>query len=143
MDNKEPIVKEVTIDASPSQVWKALTEPQQIVKWFMPADDFVPQVGKTFHMRGKKDGVDYPHTHTITEIIPEKKLAYTWKFDGHPGETLVTYSLEEAEGKTKLTLTHSGWENVEKQHPVLSRNDYNGGWTYLIGTSLKAHVEKQ
>lgn len=140
MDNTQPVVKEITIDAPVSRVWDALTKKEQIAKWLMPSDNFELTVGATFNMTGSSKGVEYPHICTITEIVPEKKLSYTWAVKDKLSDTLVTYELEEQEGKTKLTLTHSGWDKITLATEGAFRNDYNNGWEQVI-PGLKKYVE--
>lgn len=140
MANTQPVVKELTIDAPISKVWKALTEKEQIAKWLMPSDNFELKVGTTFNMLGTSKGVEYPHICTITEIIPEKKLSYTWAVKDKLSDTLVTYELEELNGKTKLTLTHSGWDKVTLAAEGAFRDDYTNGWNQVL-PGLKNYVE--
>ncbi len=127
----EVICKEVIINAPASKVWKALTNKDHIKNWFMACDDFVPEVGNTFHFQGCKEGEDFFHTSTITELIPEKKLTFTWNRNGIPEESLVTYELNETNGSTKLVLTHSNWGNMLDENPVL-RTDHTSGWEYFV-----------
>jgi uncharacterized protein YndB with AHSA1/START domain len=138
--NTDPVIKEITIDASLSKVWKALTEKEQIAKWLMPSNDFELRVGATFNMLGTSKGVEYPHVCTIKEIVPEKKLSYTWAVKNKLGDTLVTYELENRNGKTKLTLTHSGWDTAKLITEGTYRDDYNNGWEQVI-PGLKKYVE--
>jgi uncharacterized protein YndB with AHSA1/START domain len=140
MGNTEDVIKEITIDAPVSKVWKALTEPEQIVNWLMPPENFELKVGTTFNMLGTSKGVEYPHICTITEIIPEKKLSYTWAVKDKLSDTLVTYELEDQNGKTKLTLTHSGWDKVKLTTEGTHRDDYNNGWEHVI-PGLKKYLE--
>jgi len=137
----EPVIKETLINAPVSKVWKALTEKEQIAKWLMPSPDFELKAGVTFHMTGRSKDVEYPHTCTITEITPEKRFAYTWAVDGKLEGTLVTYELEDDNGSTKLTMTHSGWENATIITEGTYRNDYNNGWESVI-PGLKKYVEE-
>ena len=140
MGNTEPVVKETTIDASPAKVWMALTEKDRIGKWLMPTHDFELKVGTTFNMTGKSKDIEYHHICTITEIVPKKKLSYTWAVKDKLSDTLVTYELEEQEGKTKLTLTHSGWDKVKLTTEGTHRDDYNNGWEQVI-PGLKKYIE--
>lgn len=140
MGNSEPVVKEVTINTHVSKVWDALTKKEQIAKWLMPSDDFELKAGTTFNMLGTSKGVEYPHVCTIKEIVHEQKLSYTWAVKDKLGDTLVTYELEEQDGKTKLTLTHSGWDKVELTTEGASRDDYNNGWEQVI-PGLKKYIE--
>ena len=75
-------------------------------------------------------------------MIPEKKLAYSWRYEGHPGDSLVTFELFAEGDKTRLKLTHVGLETfLPERNPHLARGNFVKGWTYLTG-SLKELVEK-
>lgn len=141
MQKTEPVVKEIILNAPVSKVWSALTEKEQIAKWLMPSEDFKLETGHTFKMTGKSKDVEYPHVCTIVEIVPEKKLVYTWAVKDKLSDTLVTYELEDSDGKTKLKLTHSGWDKAVLTEPGTGREDYNNGWEYVINTSLKNYIE--
>src|SRR5258708_7294595 len=75
---------------SPEQVWSYLTEPELISLWLMETD-FKPVVGHRFTFRTKPyppinfDGIVYC---TVLEIVPLKKLTYSWK--SGPGDGKIT-----------------------------------------------------
>ncbi len=140
MSSTQSVIKETLIHAPVSKVWKALTEKEQIAKWLMPSDDFELKVGTSFNMLGKSKGVEYPHICTITEIVPEKKLSYTWAVKDKLSDTLVTYDLEDLGDNTKLTLTHSGWDKVTLSADGATRDDYNNGWEQVL-PGLKKYIE--
>jgi uncharacterized protein YndB with AHSA1/START domain len=73
-------------------------------------------------------------------VVPQEKIAYTWRFEGHAGNSLVTFVLFADGDKTKLKLTHEGLETFQKL-PAYARKNFERGWTSLIGTSLKDFVE--
>jgi len=75
--------------------------------------------------------------------VPGKKLAYSWKYKGHVGDSLVTYELFPEGKKTRVKLTHSGLETfLPDAHPQYARSNFAMGWTSLIGTYLKEFLEK-
>jgi uncharacterized protein YndB with AHSA1/START domain len=73
-------------------------------------------------------------------VIPQRKLAYTWRYKGHEGNSLVTFELFADGNKTRLKLTHEGLETFPKT-PAFARKNFMKGWTEIIGSSLKAFVE--
>jgi len=104
----------------PEKVWKYLTEPELISQWLMK-NDFQPVIGHKFQFQAKpipKMGFDGNIFCEVLEIIPNKKLVYTWKGGPKPGviglDTTLTWSLSpEGEG-TRLVLEHTGfkgWKN--------------------------------
>jgi len=82
----------------------------------------------------------YHHLCKIIEVIPQKKLAYTWRYKGHEGDSLVTLELFANGDKTRLRLTHEGLETFPKT-PSFARKNFMEGWTQIIGSSLKEFVE--
>jgi uncharacterized protein YndB with AHSA1/START domain len=72
----EPLVIERTFNAPVTQVWKAITTKEEMKRWFFAIEEFKSDVGFEFQFYGEKDGVKYFHRCKITEVIPEKKLAY-------------------------------------------------------------------
>ena len=73
-------------------------------------------------------------------MIPEKKIAYTWRYKGEPGNSLVTFELFPEGNKTRLKLTHTGIETFPKT-PAYARKNFEAGWTAIIGSELKQFVE--
>jgi uncharacterized protein YndB with AHSA1/START domain len=135
-----PLVIERTVDASAARVWQALTTKEDFDRWYFKIKEFRPEVGFEFQFYGENEGVKYDHRCKITEVVPGKKLAYSWRYEGHEGDSLVTFELFAEGGKTRLRLTHAGLETFPRT-PAFARGNFVEGWTELIGTSLKQFVE--
>lgn len=88
------------------------------------------------------DKKQYLHICVVKEIIPNKKLSYTWKYDYDPNVSLVTFELFAEGQKTKLRRTHDGVDNFSKVHPEFARQNFVVGWTGFVNTELKAFLEK-
>lgn len=101
---KNPLViVERVFDHPIGKVWDAITDKAQLKQWYFDLDDFKPEVGFQFSFPGQgHKGEQYIHLCTITEVIPQKKLQYSWQYEGHPGYSLVTFELSERENKTHL-----------------------------------------
>jgi uncharacterized protein YndB with AHSA1/START domain len=138
---KGPLVIERTLDAPVAAVWNALTVKDEMKQWYFDLSDFRPQVGFEFQFTGEDKGVTFLHHCKITEVIPQKKIAYSWRYDNYEGESLVTFELAAEREKTRLTLTHEGLETFPKL-PSFARASFAQGWSHLIGSSLKEFVEK-
>ena len=136
----EALVIERTFNAPVARVWKALTDVEQMRQWYFELKEFKPEVGFEFQFTVEHKGVTYCHLCKITEVIPQKTLAYTWRYQGHEGDSLVTFELFAAGGKTRLKLTHEGLETFPKL-PSFARKSFMEGWTQIIGSSLKDFVE--
>ena len=134
------VVVERTFSAAPERIWKALTDVEEMRRWYFDLKEFKPEVGFEFEFTVEHEGMKYHHLCKITEVIPQKKLVYTWRYKGHEGDSLVTFELFADGDKTRLRLTHEGLETFPKT-PSFARKNFMEGWTQIIGSSLKEFVE--
>src|SRR5580704_18534010 len=102
----EPLIIERTFDASAAQVWKALTDRDEMKRWYFDLKEFKPEAGFEFKFTGEHKGNKYDHRCKVAGVISQEKLAYTWRYEGHDGDSLVTFELSPEGDKTKLRLTH-------------------------------------
>jgi uncharacterized protein YndB with AHSA1/START domain len=137
----EAVVIERTFNAPVVRVWKALTDVDQMRSWYFDLKEFKPEVGFEFAFVVEHEGNRYDHHCRVTEVVPEKKIAYTWRYEGQEGDSLVTFELFADGDKTRLKLTHEGIETFPKT-PAYARKNFEAGWTEIIGSSLKQFVEK-
>ncbi len=137
----ESVIKEVLLNASISKVWKAITNKEDMKLWYFDLAEFKPEVGFEFEFEGGKEDRCYLHLCKITEVIPEKKISYTWKYDGYSGSSLVTFELFKEEDKTRLKLTHEGLETLG-DNPDFAKENFVEGWNAIIEKSIKEFVEK-
>ena len=141
--NTDPIVVENIIDAPVSQVWNAITNKDEMKQWYFDIAEFELKKGFRFMFYGGDENKQYAHFCEIKEVIPEKKLSYTWSYENVPVETLVTFELsQEGPGKTKVKLTHSGVENFPADMPEYAKENFIGGWNHIIGKALPGYFEK-
>ncbi len=136
----ERVVVERTFAAPVAKVWAALTNKEAMQQWSFDIKEFKPVVGFAFEMDVEHEGARFLHRCKITKVIPEKKLAYTWRYEGHPGDSLVTIELGAVGQKTKVRLTHAGIETFPKT-PSFARENFVKGWTAIIGENLRKFVE--
>jgi uncharacterized protein YndB with AHSA1/START domain len=141
-DLAEPIIVQRTFDAPVGRVWTALTDVNEMRQWYFDLKEFKPQVGFEFEFVVERGGNSYHHLCRVTEVVPRKKIAYSWRYKGEPGDSLVTIELSPEGEKTRLTLTHSGIETFPTT-PAYARKNFEAGWTAIIGTELKQFVEQK
>jgi uncharacterized protein YndB with AHSA1/START domain len=122
------------IKASPAKVWAAITRPEQMLQWWGPDAGPTLSVQAEVYPGGRfsvvfrlLNGEEHNPTGIYREVIPEKKLVFTWDLPGAPEpETLVTFLLEPFEGGTRLTLTH------ERLPDEAARASHEQGWNGLL-----------
>lgn len=138
----EPIVFERVYNAPVSRVWKAITDSEQMKQWYFDIAEFRAEPGFQFRFTGgAPDGIQYVHLSTVKEVIENKKLSYSWRYEGFEGDSLVTFELFDEDGKTRLRLTHEGLETFPA-NPDFARKNFEGGWNEITGRMLKEFVEQ-
>jgi len=142
MEEKNVVV-EHTYEVPVQKVWDALTNKDQLKQWYFDLDEFKPEVGFRFTFKGQgHKGEQYIHVCTILEIVPFKKLQYSWEYEGYLGYSLVTFELFEKGSATKLRLTHSGLESFANNNPDFAQNSFMEGWNIIIGKMLPGFLIK-
>jgi uncharacterized protein YndB with AHSA1/START domain len=139
-DVAEAIVMERIFDAPVAKVWEALTDVDQMREWYFDLKEFKAGIGFEFEFVVEHEGNTYHHLCKVTEVIPQKKIAYTWRYKGVPGNSLVTFELFPEGDKTRLKLTHTGIDTFPKT-PVYARKNFEAGWTAIVGSELKQFLE--
>jgi uncharacterized protein YndB with AHSA1/START domain len=137
----EAIIVERTLNAPVTRVWNALTDADQMREWYFDLKEFKSEVGFEFEFVVEHEGTTYHHLCRVTEVIPQKKIAYTWRYKGEPGDSLVTIELFAEGDNTRVRVTHTGIETFPKT-PAYARKNFEQGWTAIIGTELKQFVEQ-
>ena len=76
------------IDAPRERVWKALTDPTQVVQWWGPngftttIHEMEVQVGGVWrHTMHRPDGRNYPNKNVFTDIVKPQRLSYSHGWD--------------------------------------------------------------
>src|SRR5207302_5553956 len=118
------------INAPVAEVWKALTNVEEMRQWYFNLKQFKAEVGFEFEFVVEHEGMTYHHLCKVTEVIPQKKLAYTWQYKGHEGDSLVTFELFADGDETRLKLTHQGLETFQKLQ-ALARKRFSEGWAQI------------
>lgn len=140
----QPIIKEVTINAPAEAVWKAITNRDEMQQWYFDIAEFRAEPGFEFRFTGQSEDSqrEFAHLCKVTEVIPMKKLSYTWRYENREGNSLVTFELFEENGATRVKLTHEGVETFAANGPDFVKTNFEAGWNEIIGKLLKQHVEK-
>src|SRR5688500_16558651 len=140
--NNAPFVIERTYDAPSSVVWEAITRKEKMKEWYFDLSEFRAEEGFEFEFSGGTEEKTYLHLCKVTEVVEGKKLTYSWRYEGYPGNSLVTFELFPEGDKTRVKLTHAGLETFPAL-PDFAKENFVEGWTSIIGTQLKDFIEKR
>lgn len=141
MEHK-PIIIERTFKTTPSKLWNALTDNKEMKHWYFNLEDFRAEVGFQFQFSGgPSPDKQYLHLCEVTEVIPEQKLTYSWKYKGYAGISFVSFELFPDGENTKLKLSHEGLESFPKENTDFARHNFEEGWDSIINESLQKYLE--
>jgi uncharacterized protein YndB with AHSA1/START domain len=136
----EPIVMERVYNAPVDTVWNAISNKDEMKKWYFDLAAFKAEPGFEFSFLAGEEGKEYLHLCKVTEAVPGKKISYTWRYDGYEGDSEVSFELFPEGDKTKLRLTHSGLETFPPIQ-AFKKENFVAGWTHILGISLKDFLE--
>lgn len=122
------------IKAPPARIWAAITQPDLMLQWWGPDAGSTLSVEADVRPGGRfsvvfrlLDGQEHNPTGVYQEVVPERRLAFTWDLPGAPEpRSLVTFALEPSEDGTVLTLTH------ERLPDEATRASHEAGWNGLL-----------
>ena len=125
------------INAPRSRVYAAWTDPAQLKEWFGPEDVRTRSINADMRVGGKyrwdvitQDGEEWAAFCEYCELVPEKKIVFTWQWDNDEDwknrTSLVTIELFDRRGGTELRLKHEQLPSEE------SRDRHSDGWNSLL-----------
>jgi len=141
------IDRAIEIDAPPDRVWRALTDPAEIARWFDVAIEGPFGVGREVWMTSKHpDYAGMRFRVRVTEITPPTRLVWQWQpgavdpnvdYSREP-ETTVTFTVEAAPaGRTRLTVAETGFDVVSLERRAKVYSDNNQGWSDVLAAFQK------
>jgi uncharacterized protein YndB with AHSA1/START domain len=127
----EPGIQQIVItrifDAPRQLVYKTMTDPELIPRWWGPRNlktkidemDLRPG-GLWRYINYDSSGNAFAFHGVYHEIRPHERLVYTFEFEGVPGHVLLeTVTFEDLDGQTKLT-DQSVFQSVEDRDGMLN-----------------------
>jgi uncharacterized protein YndB with AHSA1/START domain len=131
------ILATVEIAAARDRVFRALTDPQEVVRWWGSPDTYRTtewkadlREGGSFRASGLgADGVAFSVVGEYVVIDPPNKLVHTWKADWDGGRvTTVSIVLDSIATGTRVTLRHDGFAGHAE-----SCSSHASGWEQVLG----------
>jgi uncharacterized protein YndB with AHSA1/START domain len=92
IDGRPALRFERTLAHPVERVWRAITEPTELERWFPAAADWTPATGETFEAYGA--------TGEVTEVDAPHRLAWTFAGERY------SFELAAQEGGCRLVFTH-------------------------------------
>ena len=98
------ITKEQFIKAAPERVFQALTEKQELERWFVPKAEIELKPRGTFRIEMAPGIGEHGK---VKEVKPSQLFSFTWEALS-PTPTTLAFELTKEKDGTLVTLTHSG-----------------------------------
>jgi uncharacterized protein YndB with AHSA1/START domain len=141
------IEREILIEAPADVVWRTITEPGQLTRWFADRVDLVIEPGA----RGFMEFGDQGGPVVVQVVDPPARFSFRWNYprgaEPAPGNSmLVEFTLTpEGPERTRLRVTESGhellaWPGAEKQRYA---DEHLGGWGDFLDRLAALLTERQ
>jgi uncharacterized protein YndB with AHSA1/START domain len=129
-DDRAGVRFERRYDATPAELWSALTEPERLTRWLANVAELELRVGGRFALVWQEDGQRTDGT--VLALEPGRLLELGWTYPGEP-DSAVRFELSADGDGTVLVLDHRGL-------PPASIAGYGAGWHSHLD-SLEAHLQ--
>ena len=106
-------------DATPDEIWSALTEPERLARWLADAEVEL-RVGGRFHLTWRDSDRTQETRATIRALEPNRVLELNWTYPGEPDSVARFELLPDGDG-TLVVLDHRGL-------PPAAIAGYGAGW---------------
>lgn len=137
------VVVEKTYPVSAARLWDALTVNEEMKQWYFDIAEFKAEPGFEFEFWAGDEKRKWLHKCKVTTVNPQSVIAYTWRYDGYPGNSEVKFELiPDGEGQTKLRITHTGLETFPQDVPELREHNFEFGWKQFAEHELNEYLKK-
>lgn len=134
LDQDTRLVIRRIYDAPVTAVWAAWTDPSQMKHWMGPSDGHAAEVTSDLRVGGRYrivmhagDGQAHRVGGVFREVVPMRKLVYTWAWESTPErESLVTVELAASGEGTELLVTHQRFFDRD------ARDRHHAGWEVCL-----------
>jgi uncharacterized protein YndB with AHSA1/START domain len=128
---------QVFVDASPKKVFKYVSDPERLTRWFVDRAALSGRKGGRYALTWEGGPT---HTGKVLEFVRGKSLTLTWQWPGIEDDltTRLKISVEPKKGGAVVRFTHSGFPKKERW--VDLHAGAVQGWMYFL-MNLKSVVE--
>jgi uncharacterized protein YndB with AHSA1/START domain len=129
--------QKLSLNIEQSRVFKALTNAEELMKWFPSKVVTDPKMGGKLRYEWKfEDSAnDGFQDMEYIDFVDGQSFSHTWDASGQA--TVVTFSLSGANGQTDIHLTHTGWDEGMEEAVEM----HNQIWTGYM-SNLKVYLEE-
>ena len=134
---QDTIIREINVKADKERVYKAITDPNEIIAWFPDAIEGTLNVGEQPILNFGEYGKNQIY---VEAAKPFDYFAFRWvpgsaHFTGDVltvPNTLVEFHIEQVGEETKVTVKESGFAMLENEVAEESFKQNSGGWEFML-----------
>ncbi len=142
MEKIDTIERKITVSSPIERVWEALTVAEQLAQWFGDSAELDLRPGGAFRIGWS--GHDHIAEAVVELVNYPTTFSYRWDAgttgDGMEWTTKVTFTLEEADGETTVTVVESGLSELPDELYSRCLEENSSGWTAEMA-DLERHLE--
>lgn len=139
----EIIEQSVILRATAPEIWRALTDRDDLEEWWSEGVTLEPKVGGKFIEIWEDDeGKPQLATGEVLLAKANKEIKFTWNEKNWPKDAFTECSIIIVDNKSvrTLTLKHSGWEIFPEAKRKKLLKDFEVGWKYHL-EELKSFLD--
>ncbi|MGC2289221.1 MAG: SRPBCC domain-containing protein [Thermoplasmata archaeon] len=122
------------VEAPVETVFRALTEPEELTRWFLTDAVLPPERGATYVFTWTRNR---RHSGKVMDFVRNQRLTLSWPAHGL-GDTRVTLSVRPDAQGTRLEVRHTGYRKTDAWLKIYGGTQ--SGWAYYL-TNLKSVLE--
>jgi uncharacterized protein YndB with AHSA1/START domain len=138
--SERTIEQTIQIEASPAAVFRALTEADELSRWWTTRAESDARTGGSFSYTWEfEEQTERNHTRedVYADVTRDEHVRYDWPMP--LGNTVVDFRLAPSDGGTRLVLEHEGWGSDPEWDQTYEM--HVGGWQFFLG-NLKSWLER-
>ena len=117
--------RDTLVEASPEEVWEALTDEDRLEEWLAPDVELDPTEGGEIAVR---DGEE-ERAGTVETVEENERFAFTWSRPGE-GESFVEFTIEALPGGSRVTVVETPiTSTATNDRRRINRPVASGGWS--------------
>jgi uncharacterized protein YndB with AHSA1/START domain len=127
------------VAAPPETVFRALTDADELSRWWTTSADSDARTGGAFEYRfefPEEPERNHVYSGEYDAVVPNERVAYPWR--GRLGDTSVDVTIRPSGDGSELRLVHSGWGEGGEWPAAVKMHEE--GWTFFLG-NLKRYLE--
>lgn len=141
--NADVIEESIKVRATPEEIWRALTDSDELEDWWSEEVILEPRKGGKFREPWLDDGgAKQLASGEVLSVKARQEITFTWKEKNWEKNQTTQCTLMISDEKTHrlVTVRHEGWDLFPDNNKKKLMQDFSLGWKYHL-KELKAYLD--